>query len=218
VVAESFAALATHFLLQGQDDMALWAELGIPIGTAVRGMELDLTEWIAEDWRFDGYRMMLVCSEVADPPGEMPWKSIQLKGQEECYRLWVWRLRYRDAPVYGELRFITAHDIWRGMGVPDMAARPGDDEWLRASKGLDLVLKRLSWGHPYGTRYEWLETKEACEKQVLTAMRDCQGPIRYRTVTPLLGISERHLRDGLQKLGLNWPTLRQQAQQRRSSR
>jgi hypothetical protein len=197
--------------------MAFWAELGIPIGTAVRVMELDLAEWIAQDWRFEGYRMLLVFSEAADPPGEMPWKSIRVQGQEGLHRLWSWRLRYQESPVYGEFRFLTAHDIWRQAGAPDIAARPGSDDWLQAVQGLELVLKRLRWGRPYGTRYEWLETKDTCKAKVLTAMRDCRGPIRYRTVCPLLGISPRHLRDSLKKLGLSWSALKQKALHRRAS-
>ena len=114
----------------------------------------------------------------------------------------------------GEFCFLTSHDIWRRMGAPDMAAHPSDDDWLRTARGLDLVLHRLPWGRPYGSRYEWLETKDRCEAEVLTAMRACREPLRYRTVAPLLAISERHLRDGLRKVGLDWEALKQQARPR----
>jgi hypothetical protein len=67
----------------------------------------------------------------------------------------------------------------------------------------------LPRGRPYGTRYEWLETKERCEAMVLDAMLRCRVKITYDELSRLLLISERRLRDGLKDVGLSYQELKQ---------
>jgi hypothetical protein len=109
----------------------LRAELGIPRGVPLLTMEAVIHRWVQADRRLRGYRILFVLNKAPDPPGKMPWPIFQVEGEHGYvpHRLWFWRIRYRNAPVYGECRWSPRQGLQRMIVVPEGMVRIGRDDW-----------------------------------------------------------------------------------------
>jgi hypothetical protein len=110
------------------------------------------------------------------------------------WRLWRLWVRYRDAPIIGELQHVAQYGwmdtIYRPHWFPRLATT---EEYEKTARGLDLMLLRIRRpGHPPGGGTSF-ESREVFERKLREAQgivrRRVEGSLKKRAVARQMGIA-----------------------------
>jgi hypothetical protein len=185
---------------------ALRRALGMADTACAWLIELDLTEWVAQEPRLRGYRAQLV-TEYVHGADVHPFR--------------LCRLRYRQDPAYAEVRDVAGQGLVRQVVAP---ALPGqgltpisDDVIRRAWQGLTLLLSQAARRGRVPDCLLYPHDAAERRTKLLRGILDLLTIGRpYREITQsatadALYVSVRTVQYWVQRYHLRWSTLKQEA-------
>jgi hypothetical protein len=169
------------------------------------------------DRRLSDYRARIMLSELTpDDPSDWARFTVDWPGlPREEYRLWRLWVRYRDAPMIGELQYVAGYGwmdtVYRPHWFPRMATTK---EYEKTARGLDLLLQRIQ--RP--GREPTYQTPQDCRIALVTTMASrLQNGQRVSKAAVGLMLSGdpsgKTIDRWLKRYGLDWNSLCAEAQQ-----
>jgi hypothetical protein len=167
------------------------------------------------DPRLREYRTLLLLSELT-PNDPTDWVTITDEASGQQSRLWrVW-LRYREAPLLGELQYVAEHGWQEVIYHPTwLERRATPREYMKVSQGLaylrQLIRRR---GRPLGQpgegvgSFDDLPTFLRHVEQGLTDFRSHDVEPTAPLMAELLNMSVRTMHRGLTRAGLRWANIK----------
>jgi hypothetical protein len=159
------------------------------------------------DPRLRGYRVLLLLTELT-PTDPTDWPTCTLDSTGQQWRLWRLWLRYREAPLLGELQYaagqgwleVTYHPTW-------FKHRATPQEYAKVSEGLAYVQQVIRRpGHPSGTgkSFESREVFEQALRKAQDIVRRRRGGLKKRAVALQMGLAPSTFYDYLRQYPGVW--------------